>query len=324
MSPSCSGYGLTSGSIWPLIDYPLEKVLKIANRIGFQAVEFATDTGRDNHFKLEKVLSGGASELKRIITSYEFEISAFSCHKDSQLIGGPHGIETDTILKAPPQEKINYGIKRVKITIEAAAALDVGVVNGFLGTVNFSWVYPWPGGFELWENAYNTLVERWMPILDFCKSQGVKFAHEPFPQQQAFNVETARRLLKAFDMREELGFNLDPANLLWFLLDPVAFVEEFGNRILSVHAKDAEIVEENLRYTGILPLGSRENPKRGFRFRIVGWGQINWKKLITSLMITGYDGVLSVEHEDPWFDKIDGIRKAFNFLKDIVPVKGDL
>ena len=309
---------------WPFNEYPLEKVLRFANRTGFQAIELATDTGRDNHLKLEKILKGGASEFKKLIKSYDLEISALSCHKDSQLIGGPHGIETDTIFKGSAQEKIEYGIKRVRMTIEAAAALDVTTINGFIGTINFSWIYPWPGGPELWKEAYATLAERWMPILDFCRSQGVKFAHEPFPQQQAFSIETAKELLKAFDMRRELGFNLDPANLMWFLVDPVAFVEEFGDRILSVHAKDAEIVEENLRYTGILPLGNRENPKRGFRFRIVGWGQIDWRKLITALLMVGYDGVLSVEHEDPWFDKVDGCRKAFNFLKELVPIKEEL
>lgn len=309
---------------WPFNDVPFEKILKFARNLGCQTIEVATDTGRNNHLKLEKVLSGGATEYKHLVNSYGLEISALSCHIDSQLVGGPHGVETDRIFKGSVEEKIRYGIERVKKTIECAAVLDVTTINGFLGCVNFSWVYPWPGGVGLWEEGYRQLVERWSPLLDYCKTHAVKFAHEPFPQQQAFNVETAKRLLEVFGMRKELGFNLDPANLTWFLVDPVAFVEEFGERIYSVHAKDAEIVEENLRYSGILPLGNRDNPRRGFRFRVVGWGQINWKRLITALLMVGYDGTLSIEHEDPWLDRVDGCRKAFSFLKSLLPEKAEL
>ncbi|MEM2689938.1 MAG: sugar phosphate isomerase/epimerase [Nitrososphaerota archaeon] len=306
---------------WPFNDVPLEKVLKFASRLGCQAIEVATDTGRDYHLNLERVLKGGATEYKRLISSYNLEISALSCHIDSQLIGGPHGVETDRIFRGTPEEKIKYGVERVKKTIECAAALDVTVINGFLGCVNFSWLYPWPGGSELWEKAYEQIAERWSAILDYCGSHGVRFAHEPFPQQQAFSIETAKELLKAFGMRRELGFNLDPANLMWFLVDPVSFIEEFGERIYSVHAKDAEVVQENVRYSSILLLGSRDNPRRGFRFRVVGWGQIDWRRLITALIMVNYDGVLSIEHEDPWLDRVDGCIKAFNFLKSLVPEK---
>jgi len=309
---------------WPLGDLPFEKVLRFASKMGCEAVEIATDTGRETHIKLDKILSGGSSEYKRLVNNYGLEISALSCHIDSQLVGGPYDEQTDRIFKGVPEEKIRYGVERVKKTIEAAALLDVTTINGFMGCVNFSWIYPWPGGPQLWNSAYSKIVERWSPLLDLCKSQGVKFAHEPFPQQQAFSVETAKELLKAFNMRKELGFNLDPANLLWFLVDPVVFVEEFGDRIYSVHGKDAEITDRYLKYTGILPLGNKQNPQRGFRFRAVGWGQIDWKKLITALLIVNYDGVISIEHEDPWLDRIDGCLKAFNFLKQIIPERVQL
>ncbi|GAI17055.1 unnamed protein product, partial [marine sediment metagenome] len=137
--------------------------------------------------------------------------------------------------------------------------------------------------------------------------------------QQAYNIETAEALLKAFNMRKEFGFNLDPANIIWCLVDPVIFVKRLGDRIFSVHAKDAELVKENLDYSGSVATGDWKRLDRGFRYRVVGWGQIDWKRLITALAMVKYDGALSVEHEDPCLGKIDGYKKAIRFLKPLIP-----
>lgn len=304
---------------WAFNDRPLEDVLKFASRLGYEAVEIAADKGRDNHLKIDKILRGGATEFKKKVEKYGLEISSLSCHIDSQLVGGPHGRDTDAILKGTPEEKIKYGTERTKKIAEAAAALDVRGVNGFVGCENFSRWSIWPGGVELWEEGYKTIVERWNPILDVFEAHGVRFAHEPFPQQQAFNLETAEALLKAFNMRKEFGFNLDPANIMWCSVDPVIFVKRLGDRIYSVHAKDAELVKENLAYSGSAATGDWRRFDRGFRFRVVGWGQIDWRRLITALVMVKYDHVISVEHEDPWITRTDGCKKAINFLKPLIP-----
>jgi sugar phosphate isomerase/epimerase len=60
-------------------------------------------------------------------------------------------VDTDTIIKGTAEEKMKYGVERMKKTVETAAALDVDVVNGFVGCENFSRWFVWPGGVELWE-----------------------------------------------------------------------------------------------------------------------------------------------------------------------------
>jgi sugar phosphate isomerase/epimerase len=99
----------------------------------------------------------------------------------------------------------------------------------------------------------------------------------------------------------------------------VIFVKKLGSRIYSVHAKDGELVKENLDYSGSAATGDWRRFDRGFRFRVVGWGQIDWRRLITALIMTKYDHVLSVEHEDPWLNRTDGCRKAINFLRPLIP-----
>jgi len=86
-----------------------------------------------------------------------------------------------------------------------------------------------------------------------------------------------------------------------------------------VHAKDGELVKENLDYSGSVATGNWRRFDRGFRFRVAGWGQIDWRRLITALVMIKYDHVLSVEHEGPWLNRTDGCRKAINFLKPLIP-----
>src|SRR3989304_7901045 len=141
---------------WPFNDKPLEDVLKFASSLGYEAVEIAVDTGRSNHLNIDKILSGGATEFKSKVKKYGLEISALSSHIDGQLIGGPHTTDTDTIIKGTPEEKIKYGTERMKKTAEAAGALDIDVVNGFVGCENFSRWFMWPGGVELGEKGLTT------------------------------------------------------------------------------------------------------------------------------------------------------------------------
>jgi len=99
---------------WPFNDKPLEDVLKFASNLGYEAVEIAVDTGRNNHLNIDKILSGGATEFKSKIKKYGLEISALSSHIDGQLVGGPHTADTDTIIKGTSEKKMKYGTERMK------------------------------------------------------------------------------------------------------------------------------------------------------------------------------------------------------------------
>jgi sugar phosphate isomerase/epimerase len=40
--------------------------------------------------------------------------------------------------------------------------------------------------------------------------------------------------------------------------------------------------------------------------------------MVSALRVAGYDGVLSIEHEDSLMSGAEGVKKAIAFLKDIV------
>jgi len=116
------------------------------------------------------------------------------------------------------------------------------------------------------------------------------------------------------DNRETFGFNFDPSHLHWQMVDPVCFLNEFSDRIYHVHMKDTAL-QLNGR-TGIL--ASHLNfghPDRGWDFRSLGRGSVNFEEIIRTLNKIGYNGPLSVEWEDSGMDREHGAKEACEFVK---------
>jgi len=302
------------------MDRDLEMVFKMMSKLGYEAAELPAFMG-NSHLDIDEVLKpGGVNKIKGLAKKYGIIISALSNHADGQLVLGPHTRDTDTLFKGTPAEKIKFGMERMRKTARAAAALEVPVVCGFIGCERFSRWFPWPYP-EGWDEMGKDFVERWGDILDTFAKEGVKFAHEPHPNEYVYNIETALKSVELMDGRKEWGFNLDPANIILQAIDPVIFVQELGERIFHVHAKDGEIVEHNVSRSGIQPTGKWNRIDRGFRFRIPGWGSVPWKRLLTELRLVNYDYVISYEHEDVVMSREDGMEKTIEFLRPLI-IKG--
>lgn len=299
------------------LDRPLEEVCRLAAEMGFEAVEIPAFKG-STHLDVEEIVKGNnAKQLKKMVNNYGLTISALSNHPEGQLILGPHGKDTDAIYQGTPDEKIKYGMERMKLTAQAANALEVPVVCGFIGCENFGRFFPWPYA-KGWAEMEEKFVERWGKVLDAFKEYGVKFAHEPHPNELVYDIETALRSVELMGHRPEWGFNFDPANLIYLGIDVVNFIQALGDRIYHVHAKDGEIVEHNVKRSGLIPQGPWNRIDRGFRFRIPGWGSVPWKRVITELTLVGYDYVLSYEHEDVIMSRQDGLEKTVAYLKPLL------
>ena len=308
---------------------PLEEVARQVADLGYEAVELAA--WRDsNHLDLDRVLTDGdyRRKLREMLARYELTISALANHLEGQLVLGPHDATTDVWAKegTSPNEKIRYGTRRLQDTARAAALLGVPVVSGFTGSSVWGqwYIFP-PDNEKAYEEGFELFAERWNPILDTFRQEGVRFALEVHPTEIAYNIETAQQALKAIDHRPEFGFNFDPSHMVWQSIDPVLFLREFHDRIYHVHAKDAEVQRSTVARSGVIPTGAWMRPDRGFRFRVPGWGQVNWREVMTALVEIGYDYVLSYEHEDPVMSRDDGLEKNIQFLRPLVirePLKG--
>ena len=59
---------------------------------------------------------------------------------------------------------------------------------------------------------------------------------------------------------------------------------------------------------------------RAWVFRACGYGNdaTYWKEIVSALRLTGYDKVMSIEHEDSLMSIDEGLTKAVDFLKPIL------
>jgi sugar phosphate isomerase/epimerase len=114
-----------------------------------------------------------------------------------------------------------------------------------------------------------------------------------------------------------LGLELDPSHLVWQGIDVLRVVEEFAGRIKMVQAKDTEVLRDVLRDEGMLTL-------RWWRHRVPGEGMVDWPSFLAALRRAGYDGAVTIEHEDPVHSGseervLEGVRSARDHLRRSLP-----
>jgi len=294
----------------------LADALRAARELGFEAIELPVDA-RSPWLDLDAALAGGWRAIATALRDHGLALSALSNHQEGQLLLGPHGEESDPIFRGTPEQKVDYALRRLRQTAELARRLEVDVVCGFTGCAAWSRFFPWPL-HDGWERMEAPFRERMRPLLDDFAKLGVRFAHECHPLQFAYNVETAARAVALLDGHPSFCFNLDPANLLLAGVDPVVFVAEHGARVVHVHGKDGELVAHHAARSGLLAHGPWQRRDRGFRFRVPGWGDVPWRRLISELQLAGYRGVIAVEHEDPTMSEREGLAQAAAFLRPLL------
>lgn len=108
-----------------------------------------------------------------------------------------------------------------------------------------------------------------------------------------------------------IGLEFDPSHLVWQGVDFIAALREHHSRVYAFHAKDTEIFYDILKKQGHLLPG-------WWRYRIPGWGIIDWREIFMALNDIGYNGSIIVEHEDPVFSGerwAEGLRFGIEELK---------
>jgi sugar phosphate isomerase/epimerase len=203
----------------------------------------------------------------------------------------------------------------MKTSARAARNLGLGVVNGFTGSSIWHFLYSFPPVTPAAiEEGFQYFAKMWNPILDVFDECGVRFGLEVHPTEIAFDIVTARRALDAIGNRKAFGFNFDPSHLHWQMVDPVRFLQEFPDRIYHVHMKDAarQLDGRSGILASHLDFG---HPQRGWDFRSLGRGGVNFEEIIRTLNHIAYKGPLSIEWEDSGMDREHGAREACEFTK---------
>ncbi len=305
----------------PLYDRSFEEALKWLSERGVHTLEVGnggfpgnTHINPDDYLgKPEKI-----AELKALLDKYGMTVAALSCHGNCV---------------HPNKEVAAKFQSDYEKTVLMAEQLGVETVVTFSGCPGGSkddktpnWVTcPWPEDFtEILDYQWNeVLIPYWKEAVKFANAHGVKkIALEMHPGFCVYNTTTLLKLREA--VGDTIGANFDPSHLIWQGIEPAEGVRMLGKAIYHVHAKDTFLDSANTKKMGVLSTTPYSQMlDRPWTFRTVGYGLdvTQWKNFVSMLRAVGYDGVLSIEHEDMLMSIEEGLEKAITFMQDIISVE---
>ncbi len=282
-------------------DLSLAEVADWAGGNGFQALEIACwpAAGAERrryagvcHVDVEALDDAAVRGVHELMESRGLTISSLAYY--------PNPMDPEPAQRAAAQAHLRK-------VIEGAARLGVNLVGTFIGRDQG----------QAPEAAFAAALEQWRPLVHFAAERGVRvaiencpmiFSHDEWPggRNLAYSPALWRRLFESLP-GETLGLNLDPSHLVWQFIDMERAVREFSGRIYHVHAKDLEIDRDGLYDHGVMSLGM------GWQVpRLPGLGEVPWNRFIAALIAAGYDGTVSVEHEDRAFEgDLDRVKRGF-------------
>jgi sugar phosphate isomerase/epimerase len=218
----------------------------------------------------------------------------------------------------PDKEKSDFYIDHIKKVIDAAARLDIGIMNTFIGAD--------PAKHD--DDNFERFKEIWPPIVRYAEERKVKIGIENCPMfftkdewpsgnNLAHSPALWRKIFETIPSKN-FGLNYDPSHLLWQMMDYVKPIYEFRDRIFHVHIKDATVLRKRLDDVGILT-----TPLQFHTPKLPGLGDIEWRKFFSALYEIGYYGCACIEVEDKSFEGSLETRKAAliqsrNYLRQYV------
>jgi sugar phosphate isomerase/epimerase len=330
----------------------LEKALQYCAEVGLDAIELPVGgyPGKP-FFEPDKVLGSVKlqNHIKSVLADFDLELSALAVHgnpvhPDRRTARGYHDAFVAAVQLAP---KLGTNII---ITFS-------GCPGGSRRDATPNWVTcAWPNDYQAiqkyqWDDV---LVPYWAQQAKLAHKHGVKIAWEAHPGFCVYNPDTlirlSQRAMRAAGLDSPrgtlkverasrpfsglararrpghppvLGANLDPSHFFWQGIDPVLAARELGEAglLFYVHAKDTELDRHEGPRHGYLDARPYDDLKRrAWVFRTVGFGHGDefWKPFVSMLKRYGYDGVLSIEHEDALMSVNEGFEKAVAYLSDII------
>jgi len=280
-----------------LPDLSLEEVVAVAAEEGYSCLELMCwPAGKAErryagvtHVDVDGFDAAKAERVQATMAAGGIEISGLGYY--------PNPLTPD------PQEATTY-VEHIRKVILAAEQLGVGVVNTFVGR-------DWTRSVD---DNWPRFLETWKPLVQFAADHGIKIGIENCPmlftadewpagKNLAHSPEIWCRMFEDIPA-ENFGLNFDPSHLVWQFIDCEKAIREFGERIVHVHAKDAQIERHVLADVGIFGQTIKwHTPK------LPGMGDVDWNKFFSTLTGIGYQGPVCVEVEDRAYEATLELRK---------------
>ena len=234
------------------------------------------------HLDADRFTARDAERVKALFESHQLTLSSLAFY--------------DNNLHPDPVERAAIN-GHVLALVDAAALLNCPTVGTFIGR------HP---GRSVAENLHDA-EKVFAPLVDRAGEKGVKLIIENcvmegwhpdgYPGNLAYSPELWEWM---FDLG--LYLNYDPSHLVWMGIDPVEALRPYVGKVAHAQAKDIQTFPERRNrygYPGRAVL--REDPwdVGWWRYRVPGLGEVDWRAVVDTLYEGGFDGVLSIEHEDP-------------------------
>jgi sugar phosphate isomerase/epimerase len=266
----------------------LEDIASWAAGAGYEALEVAAwpDLGdrpfTATHLRAEDFKEHEAEQVRALFDRHGLTLSSLAFYDNN--------LHPD----ADQRAAIN---NHVLACVDAAALLGVPTVGTFVGR---------DPSKSVAENLRD--AEKLFPrLVDHAGEKGVKLVIENcvmegwhldgYPGNLAYSPELWEWMFSL-----GLYLNYDPSHLVWMGIDPVEALRPYVDKVAHAQAKDIQLFPERRNRYG-WPGRAVDRPDPWdvgwWRYRVPGLGEVDWRRVIDTLYEGGFDGVLSVEHEDP-------------------------
>lgn len=301
-----------------LCDHSFHDALEYARSIGIEQIEIPCGgLSGTAHCDPQKLLADEAefAAFQAEIQNSGLSVSALTCH------GNP--VHPDAAVAG----KYDAALRNAVLLAEKMGVQTVVTFSGCPG-VGESSTYPtwciavWPyDNLPITKYQWDeVLIPYWKEFAAFAEAHHVRIAIEMYAGFTVYNPRTLMRLREAVGS-DAIGANFDPGNLIWQGIDPPAALRRLRGAVYHFHAKDCYVDPQIMGRTGFFdPWLEDDAVDRPYHFRIPGSGTdaTAWKEMLVALRESGYDGSLSIEHEDASVGQKEGLEKSVAFLSQVM------
>ncbi len=214
-------------------------------------------------------------------------------------------------------------------------------MSGFVGSPAHCWSHwflfpPLPSSIEghaipdVLQVSLELIVERFGPLWNECRKQGVTFDLECHPSERAMgDLESATDYITYLGKQgfgsDVVGFNLDGSHMEWQNVSVIQFIREFPEYIHCAHVKGVQVEREHCRGGRLGGHRSMGHWTNGWKFVTAGTARDanSLEEIFIELNRVGYEGAVSIEWEDNDADQFAGAKAALaNCRKADLPPSG--
>ncbi len=195
--------------------------------------------------------------------------------------------------------------------IRSARLFDCSMVAGFAGALEDRSV----------DASMARFREVWTPLVKLAADEGVRIAFENCDmggnwERPRYNIAHSPRAWQMiFDIfpGDTVGLEWEPCHQMGAMVDPIANLRKWVNKVYHVHGKDATIAWDVVRSEGL------HSGQPWCWHRHPGFGDTNWTDIISILRGAGFRGTIDIEgwHDPVYRDDLEmtGQVHALNYLK---------